>query len=37
MHGDVKGRKAIHFARNVPPVPASLTPWFADKLLVERV
>jgi type IV secretion system protein VirD4 len=37
MHGDVRGRKAIHFARNVPPVPAELTPWFSDDELRKRV
>lgn len=37
MHGDVRGRKAIHFARNVPPVPADLTPWFSNDALRGRV
>ncbi|MCI5076437.1 type IV secretory system conjugative DNA transfer family protein [Oricola sp.] len=37
MAGDYRGRKAIHFLRNLRPVQADLTPWFEDELLKERV
>lgn len=37
MHGDATGRRAVHFARNVPPIQTELAPWFNNPVLSERV
>jgi type IV secretion system protein VirD4 len=37
LRGTVKGRKAIHFVRNAPPLLADLTPWFKQGELRSRV
>ena len=37
LHGAPTGRKAIHFVRNVRPVLADLSPWFADDELRSRI
>jgi len=37
MRGDARGRKAVHFVRNVPPVQTDLRPWFDDHDLRDRV
>jgi type IV secretion system protein VirD4 len=35
--GASEPRPALHFLRGVPPVEATLTPWFKDPLSVERM
>lgn len=37
MRGNAQGRRAVHFVRDVPPVQADLTPWFANDDLKARL